>query len=163
MIITENQKLLKREGEKLIRSKRSKQNGKNCSIANQLDNATLDVSSHQERKYFEHTQIQGMLDFLLHENKKENVEEQFIEPCEDCVASEELSGVLGKCSQEAIVGATMRGTLESLLDESNQTHSLVSPEHTILAYIEEMPDLIFDVSKEYQTTMHAKVPSQQDH
>ena len=26
-----------------------------------------------------------------------------------------------------------------------------------------MPYLIFDVSKEYQTTMHAKVPSQQDH
>ena len=25
-----------------------------------LDNATLDVSSHQERKYFKHTQIQGI-------------------------------------------------------------------------------------------------------
>ena len=50
-----------------------------------------------------------------------------------------------------------------MLDESNRTHSVVSPEHTVLADIEEMPDLIFDVSKEYQTTMHAKVPSQQDH
>jgi len=98
--------------------------------------------------------------FLLHENKKENVEEQFIEPYEDCVAVEELSGVSGKGAQEAIVGAAMRGTPESLLDESNQTHSVVSPEHTVLADIEEMPDLILDVSKEYQTTMHAKVPSQ---
>ena len=78
---------------------------------------------------------------------------------EDCVAVEELSGVSGKGAQEAIVGATMRGTLESLLDESNQTHSVVSHEHTVLADIKEMPDLIFDVSKEYQTTMHAKVPS----
>ena len=50
-----------------------------------------------------------------------------------------------------------------MLDESNQTNSVVSPEHTILEDIEEMPNLIFDVSKEYQTTMHAKVPSQQDH
>ena len=50
-----------------------------------------------------------------------------------------------------------------MLDESNQTHSVVSPEHTILEDIEEMLDLIFDVSKEYQTTMHAKFPSQQDH
>ena len=82
---------------------------------------------------------------------------------EDCVAVEELNGVSGKGSQEAIVGETMRGTPESLLDESNQTHSVVSPEHTILADIEEMADLIFDVSKEYRTTMHAKVPSQQDH
>ena len=57
----------------------------------------------------------------------------------------------------------MRGTPESLLYESNQTHSVVSPEHNILADIEEMPNLIFDLSKEYQTTMHAKVPSQQDH
>ena len=55
----------------------------------------------------------------------------------------------------------MRGTPESLLDESNQTHSFVSPEHTVLEDIEEMPDLIFDVSKEYRITMHAKVPSQQ--
>ena len=82
---------------------------------------------------------------------------------EDCVAVEELSGVLRKGSQEAIVGATMRGTPEYLLDATNQTHSVVSPEHTVLADIEEMPDLIFDVSKEYQKTMHAKVPSQQDH
>ena len=72
-------------------------------IENRLDNATLDVSSHQERKYFKHTQIQGMPGFLLHDNKKENVEEQFIEPYEDCVAVKELSGVLGKCAQEAIV------------------------------------------------------------
>ena len=62
---------------------------------------------------------------------------------------EELSGVSRKGAQEAIVGAAMRGTPESLLDESNQTHSVVSPEHTILADIEEIPDLIFDVSKEY--------------
>ena len=63
-----------------------------------MDNATLDVSSHQERKYFKHTQIQGMPDFLLHENKKENVEEQFIEPmrkgrrkgsCVKCLAGKE--------------------------------------------------------------------------
>ena len=40
--------------------------------------------------------FKGSLDFLLHENKKENVEEQFIEPYEDCVAMEELSGVSGK-------------------------------------------------------------------
>ena len=52
-------------------------------IEKRLDNATLDVSSHQERKDFKHTQIQGMPDFLLHENKKENVEEQFIEPYEE--------------------------------------------------------------------------------
>ena len=52
-------------------------------IEKRLDNATLDVSSHQERKYFKHTQIQGMPYFLLHENKKENVEEQFIEPYEE--------------------------------------------------------------------------------
>ena len=90
-----------------------------------------------------------MPNFLLHENKKENVEEQFIEPYEDCVAVDELSGVLGKGAQEAIVGAIMRGTPEYLLYESNHTHSVVSPEHTILANIEEMPDLIFDVSKEY--------------
>ena len=82
---------------------------------------------------------------------------------EDCVVVEELSGVSGKGAQEDIIGATMRGTPESLLDESNQTHSVVSPKHTILADIEEMEDLIFDVSKEYRTTMHAKVPSQQDH
>ena len=50
-----------------------------------------------------------------------------------------------------------------MLDENNQTHSVVSPEHTVMADIEKMPDLILDVSKEYQTTMHAKVPSQQDH
>ena len=81
-----------------------------------MDNATLDVSSHQERKDFKHTQIQGMPDFLLHENKKENVEEQFIEPYEDCVTVEELSGVSGKGAQEAIVGAAMRGTPESLFD-----------------------------------------------
>ena len=62
---------------------------------------------------------------------------------EDCVAVEELSGVSRKGAQEAIVGATMRGTLESLLDESNQTHSVVSPEHTVLEDIEEMPNLIF--------------------
>ena len=49
----------------------------------EFDNATFDVSSHQERKDFKHIQIQGMLDFLLHENKKENVEEQFIEPYEE--------------------------------------------------------------------------------
>ena len=109
----------------------------------------MDVSSHQERKYFKHTQIQGMPDFLLHENKKENVEEQFIEPYEDCVAVEELSGVSGKGAQEAIIGATMRGTPESLLDESNQTHLVFSLEHIVLVHIEEMPDLIFDVSKEY--------------
>ena len=88
-------------------------------IEKRLDNATLDVSSHQERKYFEHTQIQGMTYFLLHENKKENVEEQFIDPYEDCVAMEKLSGVLGKGAQEAIVGVEMRGTQDSLLDESN--------------------------------------------
>ena len=88
-------------------------------IENRLDNATLDVSSHQERKYFKHTQIQGMPNFLLHENKKENMEEHFIEPYAHCVAVEELSGVLGKGAQEAIVGVTMRGTPESFLDESN--------------------------------------------
>ena len=76
---------------------------------------------------------------------------------------EELSGVSRKGAQEAIVGAAMRGTPESLLDESKQTHSIVSPEHTVMADIEEMPDLIFDVRKEYQTIMHTKVPSQQDH
>ena len=76
---------------------------------------------------------------------------------------EELSGVSRKGAQEAIVGVAMRGTPESLLDESIQTHSVLSPEHTVVADIEEMLDLIFDVSKEYQTTMHAKVPSQQDH
>ena len=81
-----------------------------------MDNATLYVSSHQERKDFKHTQIQGMPVFLLHENKKENLEEQFIEPYEDCVAMEELSGVSGKGAQEAIVGAEMRGTPESLFD-----------------------------------------------
>ena len=81
-----------------------------------MDNATLDVSSHQERKDFKHTQIQGMPDFLLHENKKENVEEQFIEPYEDCVVVEELSGVWGKGAQEAIIGAAMRGTPEYLFD-----------------------------------------------
>ena len=81
-----------------------------------MDNATLDVSSHQERKYFKHTQIQGMTDFLLHENKKENVEERFIEPYENCVVVEELSGVLGKGAQEAIIGAEMRGTPEYLFD-----------------------------------------------
>ena len=85
-------------------------------IEKRLDNATLDVSSHEERKYFKHTQIQGMLYFLLHENKKENVEEQFIEPYEDCVAMEELSGVSGKGAQEAIVGVTMRGNLEYFFD-----------------------------------------------
>ena len=53
-----------------------------------------------------------------------------------------------KGCQEAIVGAAMRGTPESLLDESNQTHSFVSPKHTVLVDIEEMPYLIFDVSKE---------------
>ena len=68
---------------------------------------------------------------------------------EDCVFVEELSGVSRKGAHEAIVGAAMRGTPESLLDESNQTHSIVSPEHTVLENIEEMPDLIFDVSKEY--------------
>ena len=52
-------------------------------IEKRLENATLDVSSHQERKDFKHTQIQGMPYFLLHENKKENVEEQFIEPYEE--------------------------------------------------------------------------------
>ena len=52
-------------------------------IEKRLDNATLDVCSHQERKYFKHTQIQGMPDFLLHENKKENVEEQLIDPYEE--------------------------------------------------------------------------------
>jgi len=118
-------------------------------IEKRLDNATLDVSSHQERKDFKHTQIQGMLDFLLHENKKENVEEQFIEPYEDCVAMEELSGVSGKGAQEAIVGETMRGTPESLLDESNQTHSVVSPEHTVLADIKEMPDLFHPFTFSY--------------
>ena len=92
-----------------------------------MDNATLDVSSHQERKYFKHTQIQGMPDFLLHENRKENVEEQFIEPYEDCVVVEELSGISGKGAQGAIVGAEMRVTPEYLLDESNQTHLVVSP------------------------------------
>ena len=49
-----------------------------------------------------------------------------------------------------------------MLDESNQTHSVVTPKHTVLEDIKEMPNLMFDVSKEYQTTMHAKVPSQQD-
>ena len=44
------------------------------------------------------------------------MEEQFIEPYEDCVVVEELSGVSGKGAQEAIVGATMRGTPESLFD-----------------------------------------------
>ena len=81
-----------------------------------MDNATLNVSSHQERKDFKHTQIQGMPHFLLHENKKENVEEQFIEPYEDCVSMEELSGVSGKGAQEAIIGAEMRGTPEYLFD-----------------------------------------------
>ena len=57
----------------------------------------------------------------------------------------------------------MRGTPESLLDESNQKHSVVSHEHTVLADMKEMPYLIFNVSKEYQITMHAKVPSQQNH
>ena len=64
----------------------NKQGGYLCPfmrIEKRLDNATLDVSSHQERKDFIHTQIQGMPDFLLHENKKENVEEQFIEPYEE--------------------------------------------------------------------------------
>ena len=79
------------------------------------------------------------------------------------VAMEELSGVSGKGAQEAIVRATMRGTLEYLLDESKQTHSVISLEHIVLVDIEEMPDLIFDVNKEYQTKMHAKVPSQRDH
>ena len=77
------------------------------------------------------------------------MEEQFIELYEDCVVVEELSGVSGKGAQEAIVGAVVRGTPESLLDERNQTHSVVSPEHTVLVDIEEMPDLIFDVRKEY--------------
>jgi hypothetical protein len=58
---------------------------------------------------------------------------------------------------------TMKGIPESLLDESNQTRSVVPPEDTVLADIEEMPDLIFDVSKEDQTTMHAKEPSRWDH
>ena len=88
-------------------------------IEKRLDNATLDVSSHQERKYFKHTQIEGMSDFLLHETRKENVEEQFIEPYEDCVAVEELSGISGKGAREAIIGAEMRGTQKYLLDESN--------------------------------------------
>ena len=64
----------------------SKRGGDLCPftrIEKRLDNATLDVSSHQERKDFKHTQIQGMPDFLLHENKKENVEEQLIEPYEE--------------------------------------------------------------------------------
>ena len=60
-----------------------------------------------------------------------------------------LSGVSGKGAQEAIVGVTMRGTPESLLDESNQTHLVVSPEHNVLENIEEMPNLIFYVGKEY--------------
>ena len=79
-------------------------------IEKRLDNATLDVSSHQERKDFRQTQIQGMPNFLLHENKKENVEEQFIEPYENCVVVEELSRVSRKGSQQAIVGAAMRVT-----------------------------------------------------
>ena len=54
---------------------------------------------------------------------------------EDCVAMEELSGVSGKGSQEAIVGAAMRGTPKYFLDESIQTHSIVSPEHIVLVGI----------------------------
>ena len=54
---------------------------------------------------------------------------------EDCVAVEELSGVSRKGAQEAIVGETMRGTQKYLLDESNQTHSVVSPKHIVLADI----------------------------
>ena len=68
-----------------------------------------------------------MPDFLLHENKKENVEEQFIEPYEDCVVVEELSEISGKGAQGDIVGVEMRVTPEYLLDESNQTHLVVSP------------------------------------
>lgn len=58
---------------------------------------------------------------------------------------------------------TMKGIPESLLDERNQTCSIVPLEDALLADIEEIPDLIFDVSKEDHTTMHAKEPSRQDH
>ena len=68
---------------------------------------------------------------------------------EDYVVVEELSGVLGKGAQEAIVGEKMRGTPEYLLDESNQTHSVVSPEHTVLADIKEMPDLFHPFTFSY--------------
>ena len=61
-----------------------------------LDNATLDVSSHLVIIDFKHKQIQGMLGSLLDENKKENVEEQFIESNGDCDVVKELSGVLVK-------------------------------------------------------------------
>jgi len=49
-----------------------------------------------------------------------------------------------------------------LLDERNQTCSIVPLEVALLADIEEIPDLIFDVSKKYHTTMHVKEPSRQD-
>ena len=57
----------------------------------------------------------------------------------------------------------MKGIPKSLLDERNQTCSIVPLEVSLLADIEEIPDLIFDVSKEDHTTMHAKEPSRQDH
>ena len=46
----------------------NKQGGDLCPftrIEKRLDNATLDVSSHQERKYFKHTQIQGIIRFFI--------------------------------------------------------------------------------------------------
>ena len=54
---------------------------------------------------------------------------------------------------------TIKGIPESLLDERNPTCSIVPLEDSLLADIEEIPDLIFDVRKEDHTTMHAKEPS----
>ena len=65
--------------------------------------------------------------------------------------------------KEAIARVTMERIQESLLDERNQTCSIVPLEDALLEKIEEIPDLIFDVSKEDHTTMHAKEPSRQDH
>ena len=61
--------------------------------------------------------------------------------------------------KEAIERVTMKGIPESLLDERNQTCSIFPLEDALLADIKEIPDLIFDVSKEDHTTMHAKEPS----
>ena len=58
---------------------------------------------------------------------------------------------------------TMKGIPESLLDERNHTCSIVPLEDALLEDIEEIPGLIFDVSKEDQKTIHAKEPSWQDH
>ena len=58
---------------------------------------------------------------------------------------------------------TMKGIAESFLDERNQTCSIVPLEDALLVDTEEIPDLIFDVSKEDHVAMHAKEPSWQDH